>query len=186
MQSCRRRVASGPAVAPELTWHAATGQVTKAVSGPDQPEALRQLAEGAVQKWAFASAQKNGQPVVIDASAPVAAPANPNFDQSKLPPELRYDTPPRPTNTAFAVYPFELLRDNVEGTAEVRFLVSPSCKVEQAFVIKATRPLFGQAFLAMLDEWRFRPAMKDVKPTWAVLDIQQEFSSSGGDAPVSV
>jgi TonB family protein len=83
------------------------------------------------------------------------------------------------------VYPFELLRASVSGTAEVRFLVSPRGKVEQAVVIKATRPEFGQAFLAMLDEWRFRPAVKDGKPTWAVLDIQQQFSDSGGDAPVS-
>ncbi len=108
-----------------------------------------------------------------------------HVDQSELPPELRYDTPPKPANVVFAVYPFELLRDGVDGTADVRFLVSPNGKVAQATVVKATRPEFGQALLAMLDEWKFQPAMKDGKPTLTVMDVQQEFSDSGGDVPVS-
>jgi TonB family protein len=101
-----------------------------------------------------------------------------------VPPRVNY-TPPKPANTVFAVYPFELLRDGVSGTADVRFLVNPSGEVAQAVVIKATRPEFGRALLAMLDEWRFQPAMKEGKPSRAALDIQQEFSDSGGDVPVS-
>jgi TonB family protein len=117
-------------------------------------------------------------------SEPYQVSARP-IDQSKLPPELRYDIPPKPANTVYAVYPFELLRDHVGGTAEVRFLVSPGGDVGQAIVVKATRPEFGQALLAMLDEWKFQPAMKDGKPMLAVLDVEQEFSDSGGNVPVS-
>jgi TonB family protein len=272
----------------------ATGQVTNAVADAGTPEIFGQLAEGAVRKWRFAPARKNGQPVAQDVRVPVVflkpyspdvqadtppsaiykepvfyppelrsagmrgdvvvrfvvdiegrvrnayvfSSTNPAFnqpainailkwrfepgrrdgvpvkvtlevplhfnlynapnggteaysvfdnhvDQSKLPPELRYDIPPKPANVVLAVYPFELLRDRVDGTAEVRFLISPSGKVEQATVVKATRPEFGQALLAMLDEWKFKPAMKEGKPTQAVLDIPQEFSYSGGDVPVS-
>jgi TonB family protein len=155
-----------PAVA-NATASEAASPTTTAAADPGQSEALRPFAEDAVQKGAVAAAREPS-----------------SFDQSRLPPGLRYDTPPKPASTAFAVYPLELLRDGVSGTAEVRFLVSPRGRVEQAIVVKATRPEFGQAFLAMLDEWRFHPAVKDGKPVWAVLDISQEFSTSGGDVPV--
>jgi TonB family protein len=105
--------------------------------------------------------------------------------QRKLPSELQYDTPPKLVNNVVAVYPFELLRDDRKGNAQVGFFVSPTGKVEQAVVLKDTRPEFGFALLAMLGEWKFQPAMKDGKPSWAVMDITQKFSRSGGDVPVS-
>jgi TonB family protein len=160
---------------------------------------LDQPAIDAVLKWRFEPGRRNGVPVNVRVVVPIAFNLDnmPNggneayevsdrhIDQSKVPPELRYDIPPKPANTVFAVYPFELLRDRVGGTAEVRFLVGPGGDVEQAIVIKATRPEFGQALVAMLDEWKFQPAMKDGKPTSALLDVQQEFSDTGGDVPVS-
>jgi TonB family protein len=160
---------------------------------------FNQAAINAILEYRFEPARRDGVPV----SAQLYQRINFNFhgratngedefdvsndqsDQSKLPPELRYDIPPKPDNILPAVYPFELLRDHIGGTADVRFLVSPSGEVEQAVVVKATRPEFGQALLAMLDVWKFLPAMKDGKPTQALLDIQQEFSDFGGDVPVS-
>jgi TonB family protein len=160
---------------------------------------LNQAALDAIAKWRFEPARRNGVPVkaamVIPFDFNILSSSthgheafdvsNDQSDQSKLPPELRYDIPPKPANVVSAVYPFELLRDGVGGTAEVRFLVSPRGRAEQAVVVKATRPEFGQALLAMLDAWRFQPAMKDGKPTTALLDISQEFSDFGGDVLVS-
>ncbi len=161
--------------------------------------AFNQPAIDGILKWRFEPGIKKGVPVNVRMQVPIVFQienmpnggneayevSDDHGDQSKLPPALRYDTPPKPANVVFAVYPFELLRDGVDGTADVRFLVSPSGEVEQATVVKATRPEFGQALLAMLDEWRFRPAMKDGKPTPSVLDISQEFSNNDGDVPVS-
>jgi len=157
-----------------------------------------QPAIAAVLKWRFEPGQRHGVPVNVRMEMPISFQmdelgggdeayqvADRHVDQSKLPPELRYDIPPKPANTVFAVYPFELLRDQVGGSADVRFMVGPGGEIEQAVVIKATRPEFGQAVLAMLDEWRFQPAMKDGKPTRAVMEVQQEFSSFGGDVPLS-
>ncbi|HXA79864.1 MAG TPA: TonB family protein, partial [Opitutaceae bacterium] len=160
---------------------------------------FNQSAIDAVLKWRFEPGIKKGVPVNTRMEVPIVFQLNDvpdggheeyevsldHGDQSNLPPELRYDTPPKPTNTVLAVYPFELLRDGVDGTADVRFLVSPSGEVAQAIVVKATRPEFGQALLAMIDVWKFKPAMKDGKPTLTVLDISQEFSDNGGDVPVS-
>jgi TonB family protein len=161
---------------------------------------LDQAAIDGVLKWRFEPGLKNGVPVNVRMQVPIVFQMDniPNGghetyevsgdhgDKNKLPPNLRYDIPPKPGNVVFAVYPFELLRDGVNGTAEVRFLVSPNGEVEQATVVKATRPEFGQALLAMIDEWRFQPAMKEGKPTPSVLDISQEFSANDdGDVPVS-
>jgi len=161
---------------------------------------LDQAAIDGVLKWRFKPGMHNGVPVKKSIVVSIAfnfdefmsnsgrdayEVSDAHGDQSKLPPELRYDIPPKPANTVLAVYPFELLRDDVGGMAEVRFLISPSGEAEQAVVVKATRPEFGQALLAMIDEWKFQPAMKDGKPTLAVLGIHQEFLYAGGDVPVS-
>jgi TonB family protein len=160
---------------------------------------FNQAAIDAIIKWRFEPGRRNGVPVSTHMNESInffyRGPAtaghdaydvsSDSSDQSKLPPELRYDVPPKPANVVSAVYPFELLRDGVNGTAEVRFLVNPSGEAEQAIVVKASRPEFGQALLAMLDAWKFQPAMKDGKPTQTVLDIQQEFSDFAGDVPVS-
>jgi len=173
------------------------GQVRNPIVISSTNPSFNQPAIDALLKWRFEPGVKNGVPVNVRMEAPMIFTMDgepdggkeaydvSNGDQSKLPPELRYDIPPKPANVVFAVYPFELLRDGVGGTAEVRLLVSPSGEVAQAVVIKATRPEFGQALLAMLDEWKFQPAMKEGKPTLAALDIRQEFSDSGGDVPVS-
>jgi len=175
------------------------GRVSKPFVLSSTNPAFNQSAIDGILKWRFEPGRKKGVPVNVRMQVPIVFQMNdmPNGgreayevsadhgDQSKLPSELRYDTPPKPANVVFAVFPFELLRDGVDGTADVRFLVSPSGEVVQAVVVKATRPEFGQALLAMLDEWKFRPAMKDGKPTLAVLDIQQEFSDSDGEVPVS-
>jgi len=154
---------------------------------------FNQPAIEAVLKWRFTPALRRGAPVSANLGETInfemvdrrhldepgdeaAEISDRDADQSKLPPELRYDVPPVPANVVFAVYPFELLRDRVGGTAEVVLFVSPSGRVARAIVLKATRPEFGQASVAMLDEWRFQPAMKDGKPTWSSLKIKQEFS----------
>jgi TonB family protein len=160
---------------------------------------FNQSAIDAVLKWRFEPGVRYGVPVdtrmevpiifklddMPDGGQEVYSVSDDHGDQSKLPPELRYDIPPKPANVVRAVYPFELLRDGVDGTADVRFLVSPSGEVAQATVVKATRPEFGQALLAMIDAWKFQPATKEGKPTLTVLDISQEFSDNGGDVPVS-
>ncbi|HTQ32133.1 MAG TPA: TonB family protein [Opitutaceae bacterium] len=159
-----------------------------------------QPALDAIMKWRFEPGTRKGVPVSTRITQNIVFSVKRNgmdvgeepyhvdddVDQSKLPPELRFDIPPKPANTVFAVYPFELLRDRVEGSAEIRFLVGPDGSVAQSTVVKATRPEFGLALIAMLDEWKFQPAMKGGKPTWAPMDVKQVFWHSGGaDVPVS-
>ncbi|MGA3007341.1 MAG: TonB family protein [Opitutaceae bacterium] len=105
--------------------------------------------------------------------------------QSKLPAELQYDVPPKPVSPVFPVYPFELLRDNKSGNAQVGFLVSPTGKVEYPVPLHATQPDFCWALLAMVEQLKFQPALKDGKPSWAAMTIRRNFSRSSDDVQVN-
>ncbi len=164
------------------------GRVRNPVVISSTNPALDQAAIDAILKWKFEPGKRNGIPVNVRMEQPIVFEMDEpgggyepydvkdNTDQSKLPPELRFDIPPKPANTVFAVYPFELLRDKVDGSAEIKFLIAPDGSVAQSTVVNATRPEFGQAAIAMIDEWKFQPAMKDGKPTWALMNMKQKFS----------
>jgi TonB family protein len=162
--------------------------------------AFNQAAIDALLKSHFEPALRKGVPVNAYFTEPIhfrmhdirtgetgddATAISDHVDQSRLPPALRYDIPAKPANVVYPVYPFELLRDDVSGTAEAVYYVSPGGKAVRATVVKATRPEFGQAVLAMLDQWRFKPAMKDGKPTWTVMYIKQGFSEYSDDVVFS-
>jgi hypothetical protein len=43
---------------------------------------------------------------------------------------------------------------------------------------------FGLAAAAMVEAWTFEPAMKEGKPSWALLTTKQIFKRTGSEAPV--
>src|SRR5581483_1717636 len=145
------------------------GQVRNPVVISSTNPELNQSALDAILQWRFEPAKRNGVPVNVHLTMPIVFNLYDNgsevgrepyrveddTDQNKLPTDFRYDLPPKPASTAFAIYPFEPLRDGVEGSAEVKFLVGPDGSVVHAEVTQATRPEFGLALLAMLDEWKF-------------------------------
>jgi len=45
-----------------------------------------------------------------------------------------------------------------------------------AQVTKATRPEFGAATIAMVEQWTFEPALKDGRPTRSLFSYQQGFA----------
>ncbi|MBI2497303.1 MAG: TonB family protein [Opitutae bacterium] len=108
-------------------------------------------------------------------------------DHAKLPPELRWETPPVPKSTMFPVYPFEQLKAGVEGRAKISYVVGPQGRVIMAKLLEAATPEFGQAVLAMIDAWRFQPAQKkDGTPAYARLGGEYDFKANGrGEVPVS-
>lgn len=108
-------------------------------------------------------------------------------EHDKLPPELRWDTPPTPKSTMFPVYPFEQLKAGTVGKASISYLVGPDGNVAGAKLREATSPEFGLAVLAMIDAWRFKPAKKkDGTPSFANLHSEYDFRPTGrGDVPVS-
>jgi TonB family protein len=96
-------------------------------------------------------------------------------DMSSLPPELRYDIPPRLTGMERPVYPLKLLREGIEGSASVRLLINEQGQVLDAIVVKASHPEFGQALLAAAEQFHYEPATKGGRPNKALLGFTQEF-----------
>lgn len=151
----------------------------------------------AVLKWRFSPALRAGQPVRTRVQQEIRFNLNgaraedfwliekgPNH--AKLPPAVQWDTPPLPEATTMAVYPFEALVAGRKGKATVQIVVDERGRVAQARVAEADAPEFGQALLAMVDGWRFKPARKaDGTPCGAVLAFRREFAPLGKDVPVS-
>jgi len=152
----------------------------------------------AVMKWRFTPASKNGAPVKTRIrqqitfhlsgmeGASLWSIEKPR-DPAKLPEPYRWEIPPEPVSTLMAAYPFEALQAGKQGKVTVRFLIDPEGHVVTARVMKTTHPELGEAIVAMIDGWRFKPARKaDGTPSYALITLTRQFLADGrGDVPVS-
>jgi len=142
----------------------------------------------ALSQWKFEPGRLGGEPVAAKMQQPfvfefgdgsgrdlVSATKVSPDDQRKLPPELRYDEPPRLKGVLDPVYPYALLHGRVEGHANVAFRVNELGKVCQLSVTESSRPEFGYAVAALVEASEFMPALKNGKPTNAVLRFEQKF-----------
>ncbi|MDB6094045.1 MAG: TonB family protein [Verrucomicrobia bacterium] len=141
----------------------------------------------AVRQWRFQPGTEDGRPVSMSSSVPIVFILNGESsdgpmetvkkgDSSKLPPEFRYDTPPRMTVSALPVYPYAALWDQRDGKAVVQYVVSQEGNVVSSSLREATTPEFGAAVLAAVDAFKYEPAVRAGKPTATLLAYEQEFS----------
>lgn len=152
----------------------------------------------AVMKWRFSPALKNDAPVKTRIrqkitfslsgmeGASLWSIEKPR-DPTKLPEQYRWEIPPEPVSTLMAAYPFEALQAGKQGRVTVSFLVDPEGQVVATRVMKTTDAALGEAIVAMIDGWRFKPARKaDGTPCYALITLTRQFLADGrGDVPVS-
>ncbi len=98
--------------------------------------------------------------------------------------EIKYDEPPKIMLVAPVVYPVDLLRNDVRGSAKVSVVLDDKGRVARVNVVDATDPAFGAATKAMMQSWRFTPAMKEKKPIATVFSIEQKFYRDERDSGV--
>ena len=153
----------------------------------------------AILNWTFKPGSRNGQAVYTRMEVPVIFELTfpdgrfraseawriPDRASTKLPADLQYDQPPHPLYIGAPVYPYDLLIEGVKGKARIAFAVDPLGRTQDIRVDSATKPEFGSAAAAMVAAWRFDPAMKAGKPSWCVLEREQDFSRSDDDFPLS-
>ncbi len=68
-------------------------------------------------------------------------------------PSVIFEAPPQ--------YPFELHKQGKTGSATVDFIVTTQGDVANAFAIAATEPEFGQAAVAAVSRWKFKPGIRN-------------------------
>lgn len=70
-------------------------------------------------------------------------------------------TSPVPVKTVMPEHPEEFRAERVVGEAAVECLVTAEGRVAEAKVASATHPAFGEAALAAVWQWEFKPAERD-------------------------
>lgn len=169
------------------------GKVTDPVVFESDNPSFDAPALKALLKWKFQPGTRDGTPVKTKMRVPITftldwgpvgkgvTEISRSTDQSKLPPELRYDTPAKFRGVMMPVYPLELRMAGISGKASVALVIEPNGRVGQVKVLTADRPEFGLALVAAAEGFRFDPAFKDGKPVRHVLRFDQEFNSSSLD-----
>ncbi|PTY00673.1 TonB family protein [Opitutus sp. ER46] len=152
----------------------------------------------AVRKWRFAPGRVNDVPVNTHMQVPIVFQLDeagggedgmetrrrPNF--SKLPPELRYDVSPKIRSAARPVFPYSALVAGKSGRAVVSMLIDQQGHVVQTHVAEASAPEFGAALVAAVERFSYEPALKDGRPSLALLRFEQEFTQNPNWGVVSV
>ncbi|MGQ2966761.1 TonB family protein [Methylophilus sp.] len=92
---------------------------------------------------------------------------------------LQYDTPPADKLVAPLVYPLELLKQHVRGTATVSVVIDPAGAPQQLQIVESSEPAFGQALKAMLASSTFFPARKNKQFSWSAFNIKRIFTQHG-------
>lgn len=139
-----------------------------------------------LRAWKYQPATVDGQPVPAEgmrytfrydtrAGGQDAFETHEQIDQSKLRPELRFDTPAKMRGALAAVYPYALRREGATGTARVLAAIDTRGRVNGVKVVATDRPEFGRALVAALEGFTFDPALKDGKPVPYVLSYEKKF-----------
>ena len=167
------------------------GNVSNVVVLNSNNPGFNEAAIEALKEWKFEPAQHDGKPedakmrltIVFSKDygardfATVEQPSK--KDQDKLPEQYRYDVAPQPQGVLTPVYPYQQLRDKIEGKVTVVFLINEDGKISDVKVMEATSPDMGQAMVAAVESFSFLPALKDGKPTSTIMKMAQVFDPSG-------
>jgi len=139
----------------------------------------------ALLKWKFKPAEIDGVATKIIARQPIEFSMDrggdklftvrDRGDQSKLPPELRYDVSAKIRGVQIPVYPYDQLLGNVRGTVQATALIGKDGRVALVKIRSADRPEFGQALTAALEGFTFDPALKDGRPAQHLINFEQKF-----------
>ena len=153
--------------------------------------AFDEPATEAVGKWRFEPGREDGVPVYTTMQVPVFFALNGLEDggsagielrrggnPSKLPEEWRVDVPAKIRSIVMPVYPYEMLKGDVTGSAEVSYAVDEQGRVGISLVTRADRPEFGLALQAAVERFEYEPALKNGRPNKSLLGFGEDFRTN--------
>jgi protein TonB len=88
----------------------------------------------------------------------------------------KVDHNPTPVKTPEPKYPMSLKREGINGIVSVTCVIDETGKVISAKATKSTRSDFEKPALDAIQNWVFKPAMKDGKPVKVRVTIPFRFS----------
>jgi TonB family protein len=105
-------------------------------------------------------------------------------------PALSAQTPadrisPKSVRTTAPAYPYQLLIQGKEGTAEVQFTIEYSGKAILASVVNASDPAFAKALLADIEANEFLPPRINGQPKLAQAQLRYSFNGTAGLDPAA-
>ena len=89
---------------------------------------------------------------------------------------------PRPFFVVAPEYPPDLRKSGVRGQVVVQLLITPKGAVREAVLQSATAPVFADAALAAVKQWRFLPKVEDGRAVELRVNIPLIFDPPAGDA----
>lgn len=133
-----------------------------------------------VQGKAVPSSVKQHYVFNVDAEVvlPYTYPAQAN---EKLPELFQYDKPPKDKYVAPLVYPYDLLKNKIKGSATVSVVIDPRGQPRQVKVIDASKPALGASLKAMVESSSFYAARKNKQASWSAFSFKREFSENNRD-----
>ncbi len=167
-----------------------SGNVQNPVIFQSDNPAFDEPAITALREWKFEPGTRDGAPTALRQRQTIIFQLNETADggnsaftfssggdQSKLPPELHYDTPPKIRGVLVPVYPYAQERDGVRGRAKATMLINLQGRVAGVKVQSADQPEFGLALAAALEGFTFDPALKDGRPVMFLANFDQGFNT---------
>lgn len=90
-------------------------------------------------------------------------------------PAVPANATPKPLKVVSPHHPPALLEQKVSGDADIECVINERGEVTEAKVKSATRPEFGEAALAAIQQWHFVPGMKDGEPVATRVSVPFNF-----------
>jgi TonB family protein len=79
------------------------------------------------------------------------------------------------------LYPKELLNAGITGSVTITFMVESNGLVDQVHIIESSHPLFAQATLQAVTEWKYWPGISQGKPTRTLIRRTIHFDRNSFD-----
>lgn len=95
--------------------------------------------------------------------------------QASMPERYRYDVAPVLADAVLPEYPYDLLRENKRGKATVVAVIDETGSVAAVRVREASHPEFGMALAAAMPNFKFKPALRNGRPTVTIVTYDHKF-----------
>lgn len=127
----------------------------------------------AVSRWRFVPPLAGGQPVATQFRIPVEFPSS----RDRALEESDVDTLPVPIAQMSPVFPGSMGLQGYSGEVRVRFVVNTQGRTEHIRVKSSPHPDFEAAAVKAIENWTFKPALRDGQPVNLRLEVPMVFQS---------